>query len=325
MNLGLIDLDAIVADGPAGLDRLRLQRDRAYRAYLVLDMAITALEQHAEDQLTDARMNSRIAYNAEPVREPEQDAEAPAPATSSSQADPAPAPHEPDSTGALEDLPIAPPGPATAQVLKVYQQHPGEWLTLREISDACPGPTYTAIVSRVQQLVKSGHIEHNGKATSGARTRLRLSHGHEPVTDQAQHPAVSAIRPDATAAEVKAALERTTELEAQDDEDTELERPLSLRPAPEPQRVNGPLRRLSAVTDAKPSSLEIGDSGTLAGRILESLRYRPGTLAEVAKRLRSDDEAGLRDVALAIRGLMSAGDVTPDGYIGDSRRYRAAV
>lgn len=76
------------------------------------------------------------------------------------------------------------------------------------------------------------------------------------------------------------------------------------------------MRALRALSAAEPSPLEehtnANRQGTLAGRVLAALAYRPGTLRDVAARL-SIPETGYEDLARTIAQLRRDDSIQHDG------------
>lgn len=303
MMLGTIDLDAIIADGPEGLERLRQHRDRLHRALLIVDGALRALEADVEDGLGPqgtelaARLGQHPALRVIDTDVPDvSDTGGPPPAPVSSRPEAPAAASELDSLAARGLLQRASPASVNTireTVLAVYIARAGEWLKPGDLNRALPDVNAGSVKDAIKRLRALNLVEHNGHGGSGGACRYVSvdDHGHEGP------------------------------LEGDDDEPVAPPRPLSLRPppAPEPPPHRG---ELSVANGAATAALPVDPRlGTLEGRALEALAYKPARIADLARRLRISAFGELRELRDAINRLIAAGDldldVTETGTLAD--------
>ena len=250
-----------------------------------------------EERLAAIAQAGGLEVDAEPVRPVDDDDQADGPAPAPPAVPPtaaAPAPRPADSTRDEQDLP-----PLRDRVLAVYREHAGDWLRNRDVELAVEGSTAEAIRRETGRLRAEGTLEHNGKAGSAGRTRAPIPE----ETGRTVAEAAEQAGPGYGHAD-KIVGRRTVEPQ-EDGTDKVALKPLAV-----------------ALAEAAGDDRAAGKH--VEGRVLESIRYRPATVTELAERLRLEEDAERVALAGAVARLVKEGEIERAGYAGDRAVYRMA-
>lgn len=198
--------------------------------------------------------------------------------------------------------PQPPAGPPTTnltdkrrEVLAAFNRA-GDWAALRDIADDL-GIGVEVLRQRVRDLIAAGWLEHNGGLTNSSRYRVRPG-----LTAPVDEPPAPDPTPAPTGAEAVAS-EPARALVAKSGRLLRLER-AEQRRAESRARIAGDVGNGSI--DENSASKVPPKAGTLQGEVLQALAWKPGTLRELASRLRTpvDERPAL---AMAVAELYDEG------------------